>query len=396
MITLYKVDYVEKKKKALSYDKKTYYTYKTRVEQYTPIKFPDTVFTYYGWTTDYNKRRIYRYYGTDQQLEFLMDNSLDSATSSVITPEQWLSQEGNYIEYIKFGSLCKFWNKIPVYQQNEILAEKNPSNDRDNVWLISYRQSSDVEVYLIELSYDPYNDVTRQELLPPRKDIDRMPGPDNIQIGDATNVEIEENSDYEYYTPKDGTAEEMYNDYKAHYSNNVLSFDYNQAVQNPSWQYNFDKNCSTQITPSELRELRCIEINLYANAFDVPENEDAPDDTYHRIEVYFPSGEEISVTEEDFIENVRNGIYVKIHCAEDVLIPETEDCGYLQIQFATIPYYNDEEGNSVAGTTVTFNIPLTTEIGQHLAGDDIYSVVYDYTKVRQLKIENSSQQTTQP
>ena len=194
MITLYKVQRSVKEVEYISSVSGMKYKTLINAENYTPINFPDNIFTYYGWEPDYVRKRVYRYRGTDLQQEFLLDKALLSVSAAnYISPDEWMSHSGNYIELVKFGKMCKWWDKIPVGTQQEIISKMNPSNADDNIWLMSYMQG-DVEVYLYQFYYDKVDDIVRMESVLPRKDTERMPGPDNIQTDDNTSVQIESDS----------------------------------------------------------------------------------------------------------------------------------------------------------------------------------------------------------
>lgn len=385
MITLYRVNKTEKVIDVKNSLGVKLYSTRQKVETYTAVKFPDSIFTYQGWYTDYRKLRAYRNYGTPEEIEFKLDNTLDTIAGG-LSDSDWLSVSGNVIEYIKFGKMCRFWDKIPPTKKEEIISTMNPSNAIDNVWLISY-QSGGVEVYLKQLSYDKYDDITKQESLPPRKDIETYPNPYNVQVDGVIDYNYEEMAKYENYVEL--ASPEDFETYVANESNadKVLRFDhYDASMQDPSWA----NNDGYTITTEQLCNVRCIEINLYANAF--TDEGDENSEFYRRVEIGIRDYKPGTKTDERFAANVENVIYTKVTCMEDMTIPTTNQHDYLMLEFA---FQTSGEWKE-SGTYASYDIPLTVKSGEFKAGDTIYSVISGKYKasgyltdirIRELKIE---------
>ncbi len=188
------------------------------------------------------------------------------------------------------------------------------------------------------------------------------------------------------------TAADLYEEYKAKYPGNVMYFQYSQDTQDPSWEYFYDENCKNQTQIGQLETVRCIEIDLYGNAFDVNYDEmDTDDDTiFHRVEILLsdviPTSDDWKTHFDNIEQNLKQTIYVKIRCAEDIVIPQTEERGYLQISFAIKSLEKEgENGYTTSITWLPYEFPLSAYTGQFKKGDELYSVIWDWKKIRKLK-----------
>ncbi len=148
-----------------------------------PIKFPDNIFTYEGWTCDYVSQKAYRWKGTEKEQVFYLDASLIGDTSGYVSPQEWMATKGNYIKSELFES-CLFCD-------NEIKSAQNPSGNPDNIWLLSYRKADDSEAYLYQYTYDNRDNILVQRSEEPRANLQLPPGPGNV-LGETTDI----NEDY--------------------------------------------------------------------------------------------------------------------------------------------------------------------------------------------------------
>lgn len=147
-----------------------------------PIKFPETIFTYEGWTLDYVNKRAYRWKGTEKEQIYSLDASLTGDDNNMVSPLEWKSVKGNYI-------VAEYYESC-FYCDSEIKSAGNPSGNPDNIWLLSYRKADDSEAYLYQFTYDNRNNILVQRSLEPRANLQLPPGPGNI-LGETYDIDDE-------------------------------------------------------------------------------------------------------------------------------------------------------------------------------------------------------------
>lgn len=154
-----------------------------------PIKFPDTIFTYEGWTCDYVAKKMYRWRYTEREQVYYMDASLIDDTNNVPSPDDWLRTRGNKI-------VCTYYAETD-WCPPTTKEKGNPSGHFDNVWLMSYQKEDDSEVYLYEFTYDNRDNILIQRSIEPRIHVNQPPGPGNIlgEVVDINQNNNEENTD---------------------------------------------------------------------------------------------------------------------------------------------------------------------------------------------------------
>jgi len=145
-----------------------------------PVKMPDTIFTYEGWTMDYVHKKLYRWKDTDREQIFYMDASLIDESNNIVSPDDWLATKGNKI-------ICYYYDSCP-YCPPETQAEGNPSGHLDNVWLMSYQKQDNTEVYLYEFTYDMRDNIVIQRSIEPRIHVNMAPGTGNV-LGEVADIE---------------------------------------------------------------------------------------------------------------------------------------------------------------------------------------------------------------
>lgn len=178
----------------------------TEKETLKTISFPNSIFTYEGWDIDYNEKRLYRWKNTQKEQVFLLDESLISAASeNIISPDEWLKVTGNQI-------IIEYYDKCEYYDPD--LDEGNPSGNKGNVWLMSYRRADNTEVYLYEYKYNEDDEVVSQTALEPRTDVNKRPGKENSQLNVIVETDpIEEPINQpEPSDPQNGNNGENYDD----------------------------------------------------------------------------------------------------------------------------------------------------------------------------------------
>ncbi|MCR4559717.1 MAG: hypothetical protein K5685_06525 [Bacteroidales bacterium] len=232
MITLYrKITEIIKKSKwvgTTSVDPstgRTIYSGKYEYEEVEQINlktvlFPNDIFTYYGWYADYREKCLYRWKGTDKEQIFMLDDSLlNAANENIIPPEDWLKITGNKI-ILEYYDKCKY---IPYYKAKE----GNPSGNKGNVWLMSYRRGDDTEVYLYEYMYNEDDDMVSQVALSPRNQTDQPPRDTNSQ----NNTQVDD-TPTEPDTPDPTPDNPVYDDSNGENTTETPNEGYNEGENN--------------------------------------------------------------------------------------------------------------------------------------------------------------------
>jgi hypothetical protein len=192
MITLYQEVVTIGQKGIVGYSGDTsgrviYIPVKTTIKK--PVKFPDTIFIYEGWYTDYKTKKCYRWRGTEKEQVFYMDASLIDDSNNIHSPDEWMSVPGNKI-VTEYYTTCR-------YCPAETKAAGNPSGHDDNIWLLSYQNSNGMEEYLYEFSFDTRDNIVMQVSLQPRIHLNLPPGEGNIlsEVEDLTTLQVDDYDD---------------------------------------------------------------------------------------------------------------------------------------------------------------------------------------------------------